>query len=135
MVTVSSHTNRLLICVAELATGRLITQSYLNTSDKATLTVNPFSQRFEFILWTTNTLMYYRVTSIQTLEYQELNLKEVAHQTNGLASARFVRLANQELILLGTVDGSLIVADSRSATVLVLCKSIIRSPVIQIRYS
>lgn len=54
----------------EVATGRLITQSYLTNGDRATVLVNPYSQRMEFVVLTAASLQYYRVTSIQTLEYQ-----------------------------------------------------------------
>jgi hypothetical protein len=38
-------------------------------------------------------------------------------------------------LIVGTGDGSLLVVDSRSATLLVLCKSVVRAPILQIRYS
>ena len=85
-------------------------------------------------MYTTNSLFYYRVTSIQTLEYQELLVGEVISKTNGMSTAKFVKLQSTELIMIGTVDGSLLVVDSRSATLLVLCKSVLKSPVLQIRY-
>lgn len=60
---------------------------------------------------------------------------EIAGKTNGLSAARFVELESTELLLIGTVDGSLLIVDSRSATLLILCKSIVKSPITQIRFS
>lgn len=134
LITASSHSSRkILIGVTEVATGKLITQSYLATEQRPTILANPYSQRIEFVLYTAGSLHYYRVTSIQTLEYQELGIAEVVSKTNGLTTAQFVLIDSTEILLIGTIDGSLLVVDSRSATLLVLCKSVIKSPVLQIR--
>ena len=63
-----------------------------------------------------------------TLQTQED--EEVAHilsntDAGDIRTLTYAKLGEEQLMLIGTADGSIIVVDSRSASVLVLCRKVV----------
>lgn len=60
-------------------------------------------------------------------------MKQLLSKSGSFLCSTFVSLKKDELLLIGTTNGSIIVVDARAATPLVLCCSVIKSPICQIK--
>ena len=107
-------------------------KSQKDTKIKASLLINSITNKpnIEFTVSLPNKVYFYRISSIMTLQMQELEkLEPIVEKAGNITTSMYLSLEEEELQLLGTDGGSIIVVDSRSATVLVLCVGVIKGPV------
>lgn len=138
-VVLSSDRQHTYIQILDMLTSSAVCNSYLPQvlPGSVRIQVNPFQKCLEFLVVWPECFRFYRMTSIMTLQTQED--EEVAHILNNsdagdIRSVCYIKLGEEELILFGTRDGSLVIVDSRTASVLILSRKVVNYPIVEIMH-
>lgn len=137
MVSSAGKAGRTYIQVVDIVTGSVLCSTYCQQLARPAILINPFQICLEFLVYTGQSVHFYRMSSILTLQTQELEkLDNIINNGNvgEILCARFLKLAEEELILLGMEDGSVLLVDSRANAIVMLCRHVCKDSIKDILY-
>lgn len=122
------------ICIFEIASGALIASSFLSG-----FSMSVFSKwkpnSLEFCTIDRSNVEFWRLNSKHSLDYQKIqipNHSDIATKYGSFVALNFLRICDIHALLIGTKDGSLLIFDSRSGSLICICAQIINGPILQI---
>lgn len=122
------------ICIFEIASGALIASSFLSGFSMSVCSRwKPNS--LEFCTIDRSNVEFWRLNSKHSLDYQRISIPnhtDIATKYGSFIALNFLRINEMHALLIGTKDGSLLIFDSRSGSLICICSQIINGPILQI---
>lgn len=128
IVSSSAKAKKSYIQIFDVLTSSILCSTYCALLPvPVSILINPWQKNLEFVIGTPSNIYFYRMTSILTLQIQPLeNFTNILNSTNmgDIRCMSLLKLLDEEILLLGMNDGSIVVIDSRANSVLMLHRGI-----------